>query len=67
MLTRETPITIRTHVPDSADFGTTEETTWGAFEDANDPATVADARAQIEVDNYAELGGGAAPIVWVFA
>jgi len=43
------------------------ETTWGAFAAENDEDTVADVAEQIAADNYAEIGGGASPIVWVFA
>ena len=42
-------------------------TTWAAFVADNDADTVADVAAQIAVHNYAEIGGGGAPVVWVFA
>jgi hypothetical protein len=57
-MTPATPITIQ------IDAGEQIATTWGAFIAANDEDTVAE---QIAADNYAEIGGGAAPIVWVFA
>lgn len=56
-----TPITIQ------IDAGEQVETTWGDFVANNDEDTVADVAEQIASDNYAEIGGGAAPIVWIFA
>lgn len=61
MMTPSTTITIQ-H-PDS---GTVAETTWAAFCRDNDEDTIADVEAQIASDNYAEIGGGAAALVWVF-
>lgn len=49
------------------DGGEMIETTWAAFVADNDEDTVADVAEQIAADNYAEIGGGAAPVVWVFA
>ena len=49
------------------DAGEPIETTWAAFVADNDEDTVADVAAQIAVHNYAEIGGGGAPVVWVFA
>jgi len=66
MLTAETPITIRRPLDAEDRFGDIA-TTWGAFVADNDEDTVADAAAQIAIDNVAYLGGGAAPVVWVFA
>lgn len=43
------------------------ETTWGEFAAGNDTDTVAYAAEQIEADNYAVIGGGATPLVWIFA
>jgi len=70
MLTAETPILIRYPSDVEARFGLLRDdvdTTWGAFVADNDEDTVADAAAQIAIDNVAYLGGGAAPVVWVFA
>lgn len=66
MLTAETPITIRRPLDAEDRFGDIA-TTWGEFVADNDEDTVADAAAQIAIDNVAYLGGGAAPVVWVFA
>lgn len=60
-LTSQTPITIQ------IDAGEMIETTWADFVASNDEDTVADVAEQIAADNYAEIGGGAAPMVWVFA
>ena len=62
-LTNETPITIQFPGSDIADV----ETTWAAFVAENDEDTVEDVAEQIASDNYAEIGGGASPTVWVFA
>lgn len=59
----DTPITIQSPGSDVADV----ETTWGSFVSANDADTVADVAEQIAADNYAEIGGGASPLVWIFA
>jgi len=67
-LTTETPITIQ--FPEGDVFGNpkpTVQTTWGEFVAANDEETVSDVAEQIATDNYAEIGGGASPVVWVFA
>jgi hypothetical protein len=42
-------------------------TTWAAFVAENDEDTVADVAEQIASDNYAVIGGGAAPVIWIFA
>lgn len=60
-LTPETPIKIK------SDAGEMIETTWSDFVANNDAETVEDAEYQIEFDGYAKIGGGAAPMVWVFA
>ena len=62
--TRETPITIYIN---PAQGGKPEVTTWGAFVDANDADIVKEVEAQLLLDNYAELGGGAFPVTWIFA
>lgn len=67
MLNADTPITVRTYNAGPAEVGETATMTWDAFVASNDAETVDDARFQIEFDGYAKLGGGAAPIVWVFA
>ena len=59
----DTTITIQFPGSDIADV----ETTWGAFAAENDEDTVADVAEQIASDNYAVIGGGAAPVIWVFA
>ena len=56
-------ITIQFPGTDAADI----ETTWAAFVADNDEDTVADVAEQIAADNYAEIGGGASPVIWVFA
>lgn len=61
MMTPSTMITIQ-----HPDTGSVASTTWEAFCRDNDPDTVADAEAQIAEAHYAELGGGASPLVWVF-
>ena len=61
MLTAETLIAVQ------FDASKPIETTWAAFVADNDADTVADVAEQIAVDNYAEIGGGGAPVVWVFA
>lgn len=45
------------------------ETTWGEFSTVNSDDTdmLADVEAQIAEHNYAEIGGGAAPVIWIFA
>ena len=47
----------------------TTETTWGEFKTVNrdDPDMLADVEHQIASDNYAEIGGGASPLIWIFA
>lgn len=63
-LTDSTPITIQRH------DGTVDiETTWAEFqtENADDPDTLANIERQIAENNYAEVGGGSIPLVWVFA
>lgn len=67
MLKPDTPITVRTHHAASGEFGETATMTWGAFVASNDAGIVADVAEQIAVCNYAEIGGGSAPVVWVFA
>lgn len=63
-MTPDTPITIQ--FPGSAIAQV--ETTWGEFMDANDEDTVDDVLDQLgDGHHYAEIGGGAAPLVWVFA
>ena len=44
-------------------------TTWREFQNANrdDKTMLADVERQIIENNYAEIGGGAAPLVWIFA
>ena len=63
-LDHDTPLTFE--YPDS---GNSAETTWGEFAtvNADDPDMLADVAEQIAEHNYAEIGGGAAPLVWVFA
>lgn len=44
------------------------ETTWAQFVAENDAETVAEVERQLSDDHhYAEIGGGASPLVWVFA
>lgn len=62
-MTPDATITIQFPGSDVADV----ETTWGAFVAENDEDTVADVAEQIATDNYAVIGGGASPVVWVFA
>ena len=67
-LNTDTPITIQ--FPEGDVFGNpkpTVQTTWGQFVANITEDTVADVAEQIAADNYAEIGGGAAPVVWVFA
>lgn len=60
----DTAITIQfPEQPEIADV----ETTWAAFVADNDDDTIADVAEQIAADNYAVIGGGASPLVWVFA
>jgi len=59
-----TPITIQ--FPDQPEMADVE-TTWAAFVADNDDDTITDVRKQIEANNYAVIGGGASPLVWVFA
>ena len=59
-----TAITIQ--FPDQPEMASVE-TTWGAFVAENDEDTVADVAELIAADNYAEIGGGASPLVWIFA
>ena len=49
--------------------GGSAETTWGEFATVNrdDPDMLADVARQIGKSNYAEIGGGAAPLIWIFA
>lgn len=63
-LNDSTPLTFE--YPDN---GTSAETTWGEFCTVNhdDPDMLDDVKAQIAEHNYAEIGGGAAPVVWIFA
>ena len=44
-------------------------TTWGEFKTVNsdDPDMLRDVEYQIAKNNYAEIGGGAMPITWIFA
>ena len=56
-----TPITIQ------IDAGEQVETTWADFVANNDEDTVADVAEQIAECFQATIGGGAAPIVWIFA
>ncbi len=62
-LTDKTPITIQ--YPEG-EYDETR-TTWAAFVASNDAETVETVREQVEQGYYATLGGGAAPIVWIFA
>lgn len=61
--TAETPITIITDPGKSQEV---VDTTWGEFVAANDEDTVADVAEQIAECFQATIGGGAAPVVWVF-
>lgn len=54
---------IRIQWPDSGDE---VKTTWAEFAHSN-PDDAAEVEAQIAEDHYAEIGGGAAPLVWVLA
>ena len=66
-LNTDTPITIQ--FPEGDVFGNpkpTVQTTWGEFVAANDEDTVADVAEQIAECFQATIGGGAAPVVWVF-
>jgi len=61
----DTPITIQ--FPDHPEMPTVK-CTWAEFAAQNDADTVADVWDQLEDGhNYAEIGGGASPTVWVFA
>ena len=64
-MTPETEITLSYPGTDAADV----ETTWGAFtaDNADDADMIADVAAQIAEHNYAQIGGGASPTIWVFA
>lgn len=64
-MTPETEITLSYPGTDAPDC----ETTWGAFttDNADDADMIADVLAQIAEHNYAQIGGGAAATVWVFA
>lgn len=42
------------------------ETTWAFFVGENDADTVAEVERQLVADHCAELGGGAAPLCWIF-
>lgn len=64
-MTKQTKLTISfpgISVPDT-------ETTWGQFVVLNrdDPDMVLDVAGQIAEHNYARIGGGASPEIWVFA
>ena len=63
-LTNETPITI---ITDPGKAQEVVDTTWGEFVANNDGDTVADVAGQITEYFQATIGGGAAPVVWVFA
>lgn len=60
----DTPITIISNPGKQQEV---TDTTWGAFVAANDEDTVADVAEQIAECFQATIGGGAAPIVWIFA
>ena len=62
----ETLITVQ--YPESEQSGFFE-TTWSEFAAANsdDSELLAEIVAQIAEHNYAEIGGGASPQVWIFA
>jgi len=60
-MTPTTPITIQ------IDAGEMIETTWADFVANNDEDTVADVAEQIAECFQATIGGGASPVVWVFA
>lgn len=63
-MTRQTKITLSFPEADIPD----QETTWGAFVTDNDDADMlADIEAQIATHGYAQIGGGASPLTWVFA
>jgi hypothetical protein len=63
-MTNETAITLSYPGSSVPDF----ETTWGGFAAQNDDAEMlADVERQIAEHNYASIGGGAAPEIWVFA
>lgn len=63
-MTPQTPITISYPDGPPAD----RECTWQEFIEWNDDADlVADVAAQIAEYGYAQIGGGAAPAVWIFA
>ena len=50
-------------------FNNDRRTTWREFQTANgdDPDMLADVERQIIANNCAEIGGGASPLVWIFA
>jgi hypothetical protein len=63
LLTSDTLLIVQypgSHIPDV-------EMTWAEFVFDNDEDIVADVRDQITVNNYAAIGGGASPLVWIFA
>lgn len=60
----ETPITI---ISNPGKSQTVTDTTWGQFVAENDEDTVADVQEQLDECFQATLGGGASPLVWVFA
>ena len=64
-LRSETLLTVQYPQSDMPDL----EMTWAEFmlENDSDDALIADVHNQIAVNNYAVIGGGASPLVWVFA
>jgi len=68
-LNPSTPITVSKPARSFAASEEDYETTWGEFvaDNVDDPEVVADIERQIAERNFAEVGGGAAPTVWVFA
>jgi hypothetical protein len=63
-MTPDTPITIISNPGKQQEV---TDTTWGAFVAANDDDTVSEVAEQIAECFQATIGGGAAPVVWVFA
>jgi len=63
-MTPTTAITIITNPGKSQEV---VDTTWADFVSSNDEDTVAEVAEQIAECFQATIGGGAAPVVWVFA
>jgi hypothetical protein len=58
---------ITIYYPEDYSESSDHETTWAEFVNDNDPETVAEIERQLNETRYAKIGGGAAPLVWIFA